>query len=468
MGLTSAGLQPAGQPERRRLSELVQWTARQTAAWEALFTHRFVLYGGARGGGKSYWLRWALVLLLIFWFKTKGIKGIMTGLFCEDYPSLRDRQISKIEKEFPAWLGEVKETQEEGLCFFLRDRFGAGRIALRNLNDPSKYKSTEFAAIAIDELTQNPTIEVFNLLRGSLRWPGISHTIILAATNPDGPGNLWVRELWIEAIYPPELKPLACQFKFIQALPADNPHLDTQYWEDLNTQPEEIRRAWVEGDWYVFTGQVFKAFRKATHIITPQEIPAHWRRYRGIDWGSAAPFVCLWGAMNPDNGRWIIYREVDRTDLSDREQARLINDNTPPGELIQASYADPSMWGKKKADDTPSALIYAQNGVALVPASNDRVDGKRRIERLLGTMSDGMPGLLVFETCPNLTRTLPALVHDKANIEDVDTHGPDHWYDAARYLTTPALDYVAQRQEEQRKRAQQQPPIYQVLSLRRR
>jgi phage terminase large subunit len=463
MGLTSTGLRPAQRTQR--ISELVHWTARQTAAWQALFTHRFVLYGGARGGGKSFWLRWALVFLLIYWFKALGLRGITVGLFCEDYPSLKDRQISKIEKEFPAWLGEIRDTQEEGLAFYLRDRFGAGRIVLRNLDKVAKYKSAEFAAIGIDELTQNPTVETMNMLRGSLRWPGISHTIFMAATNPDGPGNLWVREMWIERVFPPEMQPLAAQFTFVQALPADNPYLDQQYWFDLNTQPEEIRRAWVEGDWYVFTGQVFKAFRKNTHVIQPFELPAHWRRYRGIDWGSAAPFVCLWGAMNPDNGRWTIYREIDRTDLSDREQARLILDHTAAGELIQASYADPSMWGKKRADDIPSAVVYSQNGLALVPGSNDRLDGKRRIERLLGNLPDGDPGLLIFETCINLVRTLPALVHDKTNIEDVNTRGPDHWYDAARYLTTPARDYTQARAEEEQRRAQQQPPI---MGLRRR
>jgi 3',5'-cyclic AMP phosphodiesterase CpdA len=67
--------------------------------------------------------------------------------------------------------------------------------------------------------------------------------------------------------------------------------------------------------------------------------------------------------------------------------------------------------------------------------------------------------LLIFETCINLVRTIPALVHDKTNIEDVNTHGPDHWYDAARYLTTPARDYVEARQEEQRRRSQQEAPI---------
>lgn len=444
----------------------MQWTAKQLAAWSALFTHRFILYGGARGGGKSYWLRWALVFLLIWWAKAKGKTGVTVGLFCETFPTLRDRQITKIATDFPDWLGEITESERHGLVFQLRERFGAGRIALRNLDEPAKYKSAEFAAIAIDELTQIPTIETFNILRGSLRWPGIEHTIFLAATNPDGPGNLWVRELWIERLFPDELKPLADQFTFVQALPADNPHLDAVYWNDLNTQPEEIRRAWVEGDWYIYVGQAL-ALRPA-HTVDPFEIPAHWRRYRGIDWGFAAPFVCLWGAMNPDNGFWAFYRELARAGLTDREQARLVLDYTPPQEHILVTYADPSMWGRKRADDIPSATIYAQNGLALVPGSNDRLDGKRRMDRLLAPMNDGTPGLVIFSTCVYTLRTLPALVRDKLNPEDINTAGPDHAYDAGRYLTTPASDYLRAREEERRRdaAARPAPPIYALYQRR--
>jgi len=65
-----------------------------------------------------------------------GIKHACVGLFCEDYPTLRDRQLSKIKYEFPRWLGRMKDTQEEGLVFQLKDEYGGGFIALRNLDDP--------------------------------------------------------------------------------------------------------------------------------------------------------------------------------------------------------------------------------------------------------------------------------------------------------------------------------------------
>src|ERR1044072_8147720 len=136
----------------------------------------YTLYGGAAGGGKSYWLRWYTVRWLIKKWKQTGIKGITAGLFCEDYPALKDRQLSKIAFEFPDWLGKHHADHKDfGNCYILSPEFGSGILAFRNLDDTSKYKSAEFALIAVDELTKNEE-ETFNLLRFRKRWKGISDT----------------------------------------------------------------------------------------------------------------------------------------------------------------------------------------------------------------------------------------------------------------------------------------------------
>jgi hypothetical protein len=40
----------------------------------------------------------------------------------------------------------------------------------------------------------------------------------------------------------------------------------------------------------------------------------------------------------------------------------------------------------------------------------------------------------VFNTCKHFIRTVPALVYDSANVEDIDTDGEDHIYDELRYV----------------------------------
>jgi len=174
-------------------SELVHFYNKQKEATGIADQFRYTLFGGSAGPGKSYWLRWYPIRQLIKWHNRTGVKGITAGLFSEDYPSLKDRHISKMQNEFPKWLGDLKDDSKTGLGFYLKPEFGSGVLALRNLDDTSKYLSSEFALVAVDELTRNNE-DVFNTLRLRLRWPGIPDTKFIAATNPGSKGHAWVKK----------------------------------------------------------------------------------------------------------------------------------------------------------------------------------------------------------------------------------------------------------------------------------
>ena len=407
-----------------------RWTERQREATAVADKHRYTLFGGSRGPGKSFWLRWWLLRYLLLAHAAAGLKGVRVMLACEDYPALQDRHLSKVMMEFPSELGAYNAQARE---FRLKPQAGSGVLCFRNLDDPAKYQSAEFAAIGVDELTKNSR-EVFDVLRGSLRWPGVKATRFVAATNPGGPGHLWVKQLWIDRQFPPELRSRADEFAFVRALPSDNPHLDGSYWDELNSLPDPLRRAWVEGDWSVFAGQVFAEWRDSVHVVEPFEIPAEWIRWRAVDWGYSSPFCCLWFAQQPGHERVYVYREVYEAGLTDREQARRVRDVTGD-ERIRWTLADPSMWTAKSHENVTfsTADEYAAEGVMLTQADNNRLNGVRRVHEMLRVRDDGKPGLLVFRSCVNLIRTLPALPYDETHVEDVDTDAEDHAYDALRY-----------------------------------
>jgi hypothetical protein len=69
--------------------------------------------------------------------------------------------------------------------FKLPDVYGGGTLALSNLDDPSRYLSSEFAAIGVDELSKNE-MSTFEFLRLRCRWPGVEHPKFVGATNPCG------------------------------------------------------------------------------------------------------------------------------------------------------------------------------------------------------------------------------------------------------------------------------------------
>jgi phage terminase large subunit len=417
------------------LSTLVNPTPRQRDFLDALKRHRYVLYGGAAGGGKSYILRWTLVALLLKW-AAAGHKGVRVGMFCEDYPALRERQLSKIKYEFPSWLGKLRENVHE---FELAPQYGSGVIAFRNLDDPSKYLSAEFAAIAVDELTRNE-MDVFNVLRMRLRWPGIDDTKFLAATNPGGVGHVWVKTLWVDRDFRSDigadLRPLAHQFAFVQAKASDNPHLPSSYSEALASLPEKMRRAYQDGDWDIFEGQYYTEFRRDVHVIKPFEIPPSWRRFCSLDYGLDCT-ACYWWAVAP-NGQEYIYRELYRSNLTLSKAARYILDMTPEHECIEYTVASPDLWNRRQDTGYSGAEILSKSGLRnLVRADNRRIPGWRALrERLLPYEDEHgvlTAQLRIFSVCKDLIRTLPALVHDDTDPEDVHAKCEDHGPESIRY-----------------------------------
>ncbi len=228
-----------------KFSELSGFFPKQLEALNASKRFKFTLFGGSVGSGKSRWLRWACVYWLMKYYSKHQIKGVRAGLFCEDYPSLNDRHLTKIKYEFPEWLGKFNEQKHE---FTLAPEYGSGIIAFRNLDDPQKYLSVEFAIIAIDEINRNPK-SVFDMLRSRHRWPGIKDVKFLAGCNPLG--EAWVKNMWVKRLFPPNEKE-QYEFVYIPALPTDNPFLPQEYYKSLESLPESQRKAYLEGNWDAF------------------------------------------------------------------------------------------------------------------------------------------------------------------------------------------------------------------------
>lgn len=228
-----------------KFSDLAKFFPKQLEALNAAKRFKYTLFGGSVGSGKSYWIRWSVVWFLMDYYSRYGLKGVRAGVFCEDYPSLNDRHLTKIKFEFPSWLGTFNEAKHE---FTLSPKWGSGIVAFRNLDDPAKYLSVEFAVIAIDEVNRNPKT-TFDMLRSRHRWPGIRDVKFIAGCNPLG--EAWVKNMWVKRLFPPEEKE-QYEFVYIPALPTDNPHLPDTYYKSLENLPEVQRKAYLEGNWDAF------------------------------------------------------------------------------------------------------------------------------------------------------------------------------------------------------------------------
>lgn len=452
--------------EQINFSQLSNFQDKQIKAISTLFDNRckYLLYGGAAGGGKSYFLRWAAVAMGLYFSGKYKKENIPIGLFSEDYPTLKDRQILKIKQEFPDWLGELKEFQTEGFAFLAKPEYGSFLILLRNLDDPSKYASTEFAGECVEELTKNP-FETFEALRFRLRYPGIDDVKFVASTNPGEIGHAWVKKYWIE---PDPKNPDLEQdrFYFVPATAYDNKYVSNEYITQLKSLSEQKRKAWLEGSWDVFEGQVFSEWDRNTHVINPFPIPKDWKRYIAMDWGSNKPFAIGWYAQDTQ-GRSYLYRELYmngeafenkfKFQLTPKRLAKIILEiNRKAEEDYEYMVCDPSMWNKiilgentKEEGESIAEQMMKAGLTKMIRADNDRISGLNRYREALARQYDGKPNYQVFSTCYDTIRTIPALIYDKTRIEDVNTDSEDHCYDRDRYyfMSRPAATEGKQEHE---------------------
>lgn len=431
----------------KNFNEYAKFQPKQIEAFNTLLSEecKYLLYGGAAAGGKSYFLRWSAIALSIWYYQKYKIKHVPIGLFCEDYPTLKDRQISRIKREIPARFGQLKESRDEGYAFQVADDLGGGLILLRNLDDPSKYFSTEFAGIFVDELTRNDR-QTFEDLRFRLRYPGIKDTKFVSATNPGGIGHGWVKQFWIDQnVEDPEKE----RFKYIPALYSDNKYVDESYVKQLESLPEDKRRAYMDGDWNVFAGQYFSEWRVSQHVINPFMPSKLNVIVGGMDWGRAKPFSFHLAEVSRINMegtiffRVKVFLEVYGTERTPREWwtekiKKALEFYTLKPVDITWVQGDPAMWTKGQ-DNSISIKdqfvdAYDEFGRKLRPASNDRIGGWENYHNWLSLAPDGMPYYQVTTQCPNLIRTLPELIHDDIKVEDVDSSGEDHAPDDQRYM----------------------------------
>ena len=418
--------------------DLIHPLPSQNRFLDLMYDYEYLLFGGAAGPGKSYILRWGLIELLMYWFTELKLTNVHVGLFCEDYPSLKDRHIGRIEREFPAWLGKIKDSSTWGLGFQLNPAYGSGVLALRNLDDPAKYASTEFAAIGVDEITKNKR-QTFDDLRFRKRWSGIEHSPFLAASNPGSIGHAWVKKLWINRDFSGDDSNLdPSKFMFVPARAKENPYLPQSYWQTLHSLPEAMRKAMEEGNWDMFIGQVFTDFSRAEHVIEkPDQSFETARRIISFDWGYNAPGCALWLAIMPENRfgvqRVYCYRELYQNGKTPEQWAEEINTFTsiePTAFMVLPRDCFASPQGGRSI-----ATIFNSNiscpiieGDSLTRAA--RMNRQAVLHQFLSNGRDGRPYLQILDRCQNTIRTIPELVYDDVDFELVDSSGEDHPYDA--------------------------------------
>lgn len=421
-----AGARPRGRMKRLALCGAP--SRRQRAFLQA--GQKYVAYGGARGGGKSWALRRKCVLLAMRY------AGIRILLLRRTLQELRENHTLPLRAE----LGETVPyvTAEKAFCFPNGSRLKLGYC--ENDGDVTQYQGQEYDIIGMDEGTQFTEYQFFCLtacLRGGV--PGHPKRFYITC-NPGGVGHAWVKRLFIDRQYRPGER--AEDYAFVPARVYDNDFLmqtNPDYLRQLQNLPDGLRQAWLEGEWDAFAGQFFPEFSRGMHVCAPFDIPAAWPRYYAQDYGLDM-LAGLWAAVSPA-GEAYVYREIYQSGLVVSEAAAAIRALEAEGETLVCRVAPPDLWGRTKDSGLSVIELFGQGGLYFARAQSGRAQGWMALREWLRPFEkDGRrtARLHIFETCANLIRTLPLLQYDKRNSADAATepHEPTHAPDALRYLTS--------------------------------
>ncbi len=410
-------------------------------------------YGGAAFGGKSYGLLNLARVAAELW------PGVQIAYFRRTYPEL-DGPGASIQKAYEVFNGAAKDTDggkewtwPNGSDFYFRH--------CQHENDVYAYQSQQIDILMTDEATHFTWFIIDYLLTrnrasGEVKTQGFRPFAVM----PSNPGN--IGHAWYSKVFDVEKKQGEHeqvktvmnpngnkeQIYFIPALLEDNKignAADPEYETHLMDRNAEIARGLRWGDWKIFAGQRFPTWIKERIACKPFEIPQHWAKWRAVDYGYIHPMTAGWLTRNPETGRVYIYRAVIADMVFDTAQADLINDMTPADERITTTYASPDMWARSAKKNSvkvqTSADEYRERGIILTRADDDRINGVRKIDRLLAQEgSDGKPMIQVFEPYYEVFECMETLVCEDAmqgrNAEDVKKVLDDDPYDMLRYGLT--------------------------------
>ena len=418
------------------------------------------LYGGAAGGGKSD----ALVIEALRQVHIPHYKALILRKTFPQLAELIDKSLNYYPRAFP----RARYNSSAHTWVFpsgAKIVFGA----MQYTKDRTKYQGQAYDFVAFDELTHF-TYEEYSYLfsRNRPNGPG-TRVYIRATANPGGVGHGWVKERFITAASPmttiwtdvewtePDgTRKTGRQSRiFVPAKVFDNRKLlqnDPDYVQRLAAMPEAERLALLEGNWDSFSGQVFVEWRNdpahhgdrlGTHVIRPFKVPETWTIWRGFDWGYSRPFSVGWYAVDHERRMYRIRELYGCTGTPNvgvkweparvaQEIARIeAEDPNIKGRRVQG-VADPAIFNDSGTESI--AALMERQRVYWEPGDHRRIDGKMQIHHRLAFDEGGVPMLYVFDTCKHFTRTLPALVYDETDVEDVDTDGEDHIYDELRYV----------------------------------
>lgn len=393
-----------------------------------------VLHGG-RNGGKD----WSATAVIIERAVRQPIRVLCTR---EIQKTIKD-SIHQLLSDTIARLGYQKYftiTASE-----IKGRSGSSFVftGLRDLN-ADNIKSIEGIDVVMVGEAQNLTEKSWNILNPTIRKPGSE---IWISFN-DQSNRDFVYRLCVENP-PPNM---ICDL--VNYLDVPRAWISAEIWDQAEAMkrdhPELYERIWLgkPGTGGPFMPEFGEHMREMPFHIQPHEC----NLYGSLDYGDGAgegAGATSFGLHHIDKmgkpHRMLTYYKRHQTAATYAREimASIRSFSWTQGVMPKAVFADPSMFIKRRMDDTFSksvADIFAEYGLMLTPANNDRVNGWRVMRESFVLDKEGIPNSFYWDGYnTEYEAYIPTLQTHPKNPNDCIKGGEDHVADDHRYFCVAAM-----------------------------
>ena len=439
---------------------------------------RQIFYGGAAGGGKSYGM---LMDAVVFCLQNPGMDAYLFRRTLGELEDTHIRVVKKLLNEHPE-LGDYKDNKKRvewlnnaylNFCFCERE------------HDVDRYLSAEMHWLGLDEASKFTPYQI-TMLRTRVRLGGFkpaegqSHLLprVIMASNPGGPSHSFLKRTFIDSApamqrfydegtkNPYDDKDKGWLSVYIPARMADNKYLDLDYAGVFSGLPDELARAYRDGDWDAVVGAALHTLSRTRHQVRAFKPPKHWTRFQVIDWGTAVPFCVGWfvvsdGATLAAKDNWperylpsgavILYDEWYGWNGRENQGCRLDSVAVGRGiverekareDTMDYRVADSSMWAQTDGPSVIERMGQVDPRLVFKKAEKDRKHNYSEfLARLAGNpvyretgKEEEHPMFYATANCKHFWRTVPSLTLDEIDPEKgPNTKLEDHPYDVCAY-----------------------------------
>jgi len=309
-------------------------------------------------------------------------------IFRKDFTDLRDTTMKTFFEIVPQDFIKSYNKSEHHVVFK-----NGSEVYFKYLKDGASLGSLNLGWWFIDE-AEEVTEEIFIYLQGRLSLVNTACKGWLVSNPPN-------TDHWIYKRFEAEKTD---DYSSFHASTYENAeYLPDGYIKSLEKLPDSWRKKYLEGQ-YGFTPDgtpFYSGFRESLHKKKLNYIPSR-PLTRVWDYGFHHP-ACSFHQIDA-KGRWLILREVMGTDITIQEFGNytktMCKEWYPDAQWVD--YGDPAGEQKTDKSEKTSVEILASMGINVSSKTSTYRERKEIIERKLATLIDGLPSLLVDESCKTI------------------------------------------------------------------